>query len=227
MLAFRWGMARRAQLNWPVMVMSRQRSHSSGSISSTRPVGPAMPALLTRQSRPPSVATASSIRRATWSRSDTSQKEPVAPGALVARLASASLSMSQTCTLAPSARKAFAVTRPMPPAPAVMSTRKPLMPRSMSFSQCGWVCACQFAAFYLRLPGHAALYAIRDAHGCDLAGFLGGPAFDRVLPRASHRQRCDCRPDGRRARRLRRRQDCSTAAGRTGRCQRSESWEWD
>ena len=58
MLAFldcsRCGTARRVQLNWPVRSMARQRSQSSGLISSTRPVGPAMPALLTRQSRPPS-----------------------------------------------------------------------------------------------------------------------------------------------------------------------------
>ena len=47
-------MATRATLNWPVMQMSRHCSQSAGSISSTRPVGPAMPALLIRQSRPPS-----------------------------------------------------------------------------------------------------------------------------------------------------------------------------
>ena len=70
MLAFldclRCGTARRTQLNWPVMSMARQRSQSSGLISSTLPVGPAMPALLTRQSRPPSAFSASSNSLATW-----------------------------------------------------------------------------------------------------------------------------------------------------------------
>src|SRR5215207_4114507 len=59
-LFLRCGTASRVQLKCPVMSTARQRSHSAGSISSTRPVGPATPALLTRQSSPPSAASASS-----------------------------------------------------------------------------------------------------------------------------------------------------------------------
>ena len=93
MLAFldclRCGTASRTQLNWPVMSTARQRSQSSGLISSTLPVGPAMPALLTRQSRPPRCLSASSNSLATWARSDTSQTDCVRTGSLLAAAASA------------------------------------------------------------------------------------------------------------------------------------------
>ena len=130
--ALRCGTARRTQLNWPVMSMARQRSQSSGLISSTLPVGPAMPALLTRQSSPPSAFSAASNRRATAARSETSHTVQVSCGSDLARAASASWSTSQMCTLAPSRTKARAISSPMPAAPAVTSTRKPLMPRSMA-----------------------------------------------------------------------------------------------
>src|SRR3954471_15910943 len=52
-------------------------------------------------------------------------------GSLLASAAMAVASTSQICTRAPSPRKALAMARPMPLAPAVTRTRKPLMPRSM------------------------------------------------------------------------------------------------
>src|SRR3989442_1561971 len=48
------GTARGAQRKGPVRSISMQRRQSAGSISSTPPVGPAMPALLMSASRPPS-----------------------------------------------------------------------------------------------------------------------------------------------------------------------------
>ena len=92
-----------------------------------------MPALLTRQSRPPSFFRASSNSLATCARSDTSQTDCVRAGSLLATAASAWLSTSQMCTLAPSRTKAREISSPMPDAPAVTSTRRPLMPRSMRF----------------------------------------------------------------------------------------------
>src|SRR4029077_4971221 len=124
--------AARTQLNCPVMFTASVRSHSSGGISSTRPVGPAMPALLTRQSRPPSASAVASMKRVTASRSDTSQTDAFTLGSLLASSASAVRSTSQICTSAPSRRKARATSRPMPAAPAVTIARKPLMPRSMT-----------------------------------------------------------------------------------------------
>ncbi len=66
------GTARRTQLNCPVRSIAMQRSHSSGSIASTLPVGPAMPALLTRQSSPPRRCSPSSKKRCDAGRDDTS-----------------------------------------------------------------------------------------------------------------------------------------------------------
>src|ERR1700754_4110094 len=76
------GTASRAQLNCPVMQISRQRSQSSGFISSTFEVGPAIPALLTSTSRPPSAAVASENRVLTAARSDTSHTVCVSDGSL-------------------------------------------------------------------------------------------------------------------------------------------------
>ena len=106
----------------------------SGSISSTRPVGPAMPTLLTRQSSPPSAASASSNSRATAARSDMSAAVALIAGLSAASDSSPARSTSQTCTRAPSSTKARTISRPMPDAPAVTRTRRPLMPRSMAFS---------------------------------------------------------------------------------------------
>ena len=82
LLALRCATASRAQLNWPVRSMARQRSQSSGLISSILPVGPAMPALFTRQSSPPSTLSASSNSRATCARSETSHTLCVSLGSL-------------------------------------------------------------------------------------------------------------------------------------------------
>src|ERR1700686_4807621 len=72
LLLRRCGTARRVQLNCPVRQISRQRSQSSGFISSIFAVGPAMPALLTSTSRPPSFASAAANRFFTAARSETS-----------------------------------------------------------------------------------------------------------------------------------------------------------
>src|ERR1700692_795528 len=82
LLVRRCGTARRVQLNCPVRQISRQRSQSSGFISSTLDVGPAMPALLTSTSRPPSFATASANSFWTADRSETSQGVDVIAGSL-------------------------------------------------------------------------------------------------------------------------------------------------
>ena len=79
-LCFRCGTASRAQLNCAVRRTSRQRSQSSGLISSTRPVGPAMPALFTSTSSPPSACSPSSKKQAASARSDTSPVECVQVG---------------------------------------------------------------------------------------------------------------------------------------------------
>src|ERR1700709_2959230 len=76
------GTASRVQLNCPVRQISRQRSQSSGFISSTREVGPATPALLTSTSRPPSFATASANSFWTALRSDASHDDHVIAGSL-------------------------------------------------------------------------------------------------------------------------------------------------
>src|SRR3954466_8406449 len=54
LLSRRCGIARCAQWNWPVMLTASVRSHACGSTSSHLAVGPAMPALLTSTSSPPS-----------------------------------------------------------------------------------------------------------------------------------------------------------------------------
>src|ERR1035441_480487 len=78
------GTASRVQLNCPVRQMSRQRSQSSGFISSTLEVGPAMPALLTSTSRPRRFPVASSNSRLTALRSETSHLVWVMEGSLAA-----------------------------------------------------------------------------------------------------------------------------------------------
>jgi diguanylate cyclase (GGDEF)-like protein len=119
------GMAFLVQLNMPVRSMAMQRSQSSGEISSTLPVGPAMPALLTSTSRPPSAFCTSTNRRSTSERTETSAF--VRPMSL-SSAASALSSTSQTKTRAPASRNVRAVARPIPAAPAVMSTLNPSSP---------------------------------------------------------------------------------------------------
>src|SRR5258708_13037005 len=89
------GTARRVQLNWPVRQISRQRSQSSGFISSILDVGPAMPALLTSTSRPPSFVRASANSLWTAARSETSHGVAVIAGSLVASADNAISSTSQ------------------------------------------------------------------------------------------------------------------------------------
>src|SRR3954468_22134999 len=125
------GTASRVQLNCPVRQISTQRSQSSGLMSSIFAVGPATPALLTSTSSPPSFAIASENRAFTAVRSETSQGVAVMAGSLAASSDKAVLSTSQVWTLAPSAANRRAIASPMPPAPAVTSTRKPLISRSM------------------------------------------------------------------------------------------------
>src|SRR5438552_3067683 len=145
------GIASCTQLNWPVILTASVRSQSGGSIASHAAVGPAMPALLTRTSRPPSVRSASSNNRATAVRSATSQTLRVNVGSVVVSALSASRSTSHTCTRAPSRANTRAVARPMPLAPAVINTRASLSWRSMG--------AFQSAAPYV---GHAFRYHSRD-----------------------------------------------------------------
>src|SRR5476651_2202661 len=105
-------------------------SQSPVSISSIPPVGPAIPALLISTSRPPSCSFTSTKTRSTAARSDTSASVVVI--AFISALCSASLSASiacwlesQTCTRDPASTKARAITRPIPDAPPVTSTRNP------------------------------------------------------------------------------------------------------
>src|SRR3954468_1709825 len=106
-----------------------QRSHSSGRISSILAVGPAMPALLTSTSRPPRFFFTSSNRCSTCATSATSTlQRKISLG----RDESAFSSMSQTWTRAPCVRKVRAISRPMPAAPAVTRTRRPLADISMA-----------------------------------------------------------------------------------------------
>src|SRR3954467_3385634 len=106
-----------------------QRSHSSGRISSILAVGPAMPALLTSTSRPPRVFFTSSNRWSTCATSDTSAlQRKISLG----REESAFSSISQTWTRAPCVTKVRAISRPIPAAPAVTRTRRPLADISMA-----------------------------------------------------------------------------------------------
>src|SRR6201746_247902 len=89
------GTASRVQLNCPVRQISRQRSQSSGFISSTLAVGPATPALLTSTSRPPSFVMASANSFCTAIRFDTSQRLDVIAGSEDASSANAVSSTSQ------------------------------------------------------------------------------------------------------------------------------------
>src|ERR1700694_699422 len=111
----------------PFRSTAMQRSQSSGSMSSTFAVGPAMPALFTSTSRPPRWRFTSSKRRSPPARLATSARLQL----IFLTLAKASSSTSQICTRAPCSRKVCAITRPIPAAPAVTSTRFPFADKSM------------------------------------------------------------------------------------------------
>ena len=127
--AFRSGTARRAQRNWPVRSISMQRRHSAGSISSTAPVGPAIPALFTSTSSPPSDRPASSNRRSTCASSDTSARL-VPTGNARPQASSALASTSQVARGRRRPTSASTIARPIPAAPAVTITRCPLASNS-------------------------------------------------------------------------------------------------
>ena len=93
--ALRASTAKRVQLNWPVSVTARHLSQSSGAIWSIAPVGPAIPALLIRQSSPPSSASAVSNSAATAFLSETSQTLDVMSGSDCLTASRASRSTSQ------------------------------------------------------------------------------------------------------------------------------------
>src|SRR5919108_1294326 len=122
----------------PLRSTAMQRSQSSGLISSTSAVGPAMPALLTSTSSPFSSLFTSANRRSTSSSLATSATVCVTPGSSFFARARAFSSMSQICTRAPLSTNVRAITRPMPDAPAVTSTRSPLAENSIApHNTCG------------------------------------------------------------------------------------------
>src|SRR5688572_27361378 len=108
------------------------RSQSSGRMSSTLAVGPAMPALFTSTSRPCKCFSTSLNRRSTSSSFATSATVCVTAGSCFFVLARAFSSMSQICTRAPCSTNVRVITRPMPAAPAVTRTRSPLAENSIA-----------------------------------------------------------------------------------------------
>src|SRR5918996_556025 len=116
----------------PLRSTAMQRSQSSGRMSSTFAVGPAMPALFTSTSSPCRNFLTSSNSRSTSPSLETSASVCVTVGSCLFASASAFSSMSQMCTLAPCSTKVRAITRPMPAAPAVTSTRSPLAENSIA-----------------------------------------------------------------------------------------------
>src|SRR5918994_1315640 len=116
----------------PFRSIAMQRSQSSGRMSSTFAVGPAMPALLISTSSPPRNFFTSANSRSTSSSRETSATLCETAGSCFFVLASAFSSTSQMCTFAPCSEKVRAITRPMPAAPAVTSTRRPLAENSMT-----------------------------------------------------------------------------------------------
>ena len=101
------------------------RRQSAAVISSTPPVGPAMPALLTRRSRPPSPSRTASNSAATSASLATSAWLAPWPGWARRKSSSAASATSQMWTRAPCAISWSAIARPMPEAPAVTSARRP------------------------------------------------------------------------------------------------------
>ena len=83
------GIARCAHRNWPVRSTASVRSQSASATSSHAAVGPAMPALLTSVSRPPSAEVAAANSRSTAAGSATSHSIWPRAGSLAATAASA------------------------------------------------------------------------------------------------------------------------------------------
>src|ERR1051325_1025540 len=110
----------------PLRSTAMQRSQSSGRMSSTLAVGPAMPALFTSTSSPPRLRSTSANRRSTSATFATSARVRLIA---CSSSASAGSSISHTCTRAPWSRKVSAMARPMPAAPAVTRTRISLAER--------------------------------------------------------------------------------------------------
>src|SRR5690606_4690597 len=117
---------------WLVMLTASVRSQSALASVSTGPVGPAMPALLTSTSRPPSLRSTASNKALTCASSDTSVRSVATPGSSACAAASAASSMSQIITCAPAARNARAIAKPMPLAPAVTKVRLPARALSLN-----------------------------------------------------------------------------------------------
>src|SRR5918992_1783222 len=116
----------------PFRSTAMQRSQSSGLMSSTLAVGPAMPALLTSTSSPRRYFSTSANRRSTSSSFATSASVCVTVGSCFFVLARAFSSTSQICTFAPASTNVRAITRPIPAAPAVTRTRNPLAENSIA-----------------------------------------------------------------------------------------------
>ncbi|CKT94471.1 Uncharacterised protein [Mycobacterium tuberculosis] len=149
-----WDAACRMVAKWPLRCTAMTASNSSSlvlAIIRSR----TMPALFTRTSTPPYVSTAAWIRLAAWSQSEMSDPSATAwpPAARISSTTSwAALPplagepsrptpISLTTTRAPSAAKANACARPMPPpAPVTMTTRpstKPMTPLLLCSSLVG------------------------------------------------------------------------------------------
>src|SRR5450631_2746716 len=125
------GMQRRVTSNVAVRLTCTTLSHSAGSSSSVGTVGPEMPTLLTSTSKPPSAFNPNGITCSMSSRFETSQTAVVTAGSSFAKISRALASTSQTKTWAPVAANARTISRPIPDAPAVTSTR-----RSIHFLLC-------------------------------------------------------------------------------------------
>lgn len=161
------GTAKCVHRNCPVRHMSRQRRQSAGEISSTPPVGPAMPALFTSASSPPIVVFISLKNAATCASSDTSATVATSAPSSDAAASSARASTSQMAIRAPCCASARAMQMPMPPAPAVMATRRPARPDS-----------------FVHLQVH--LVGIITA-GCQCLDHVGGPSLP-IIRSVAHRE---------------------------------------
>ena len=150
-------MACRAQRKAPVRFTSRVRCQPSWSSSSTGPAWPAMPALSTSTSRPPSEARTSPKRRSTSRGEATSASVVAMSGRFATSCSSAAAATSQTCTFAPASANRAATTSPIPPAAAVTSTRLPSRP-----CDCHLASSCPGASRRLAAPLTPARCARRD-----------------------------------------------------------------
>src|SRR5882724_11998538 len=130
--AFSMGTAWCAHRNWPFSPTSMHRRQSAKLISSTPPVGPAVPALLMSASSPPSEAFTSANSAATSDSLATSARVALCRGCVFVKSARNSSDTSQTCNRAPCRISMSAIARPMPDAPAETNTRRPgLMPSTI------------------------------------------------------------------------------------------------